>query len=65
MIEVRDLTKLFEGIPADAWVALSHDQERVVAYDADIMKALQMAKAAGERNPVIMGVPDPDSIPFL
>jgi Family of unknown function (DUF5678) len=61
MLATKDITKLLESIPKGAWVALSNDQEAVVAYDAELTEAVKKAKAKGENNPVIVRVPEQDS----
>jgi hypothetical protein len=42
-------------IPEGAWIALSHDLSHVVSYDAELKRALQKAKDAGEDSPVMVG----------
>lgn len=42
-------------IPEGAWVALSHDLNHIVSYDADLKRALQKARDAGEDDPVVVG----------
>ena len=61
MPEVKDIAKLLEGIPKGAWVALSHDEERVVAYAADLDTAIKKAKDEGEHKPVVLRVPESSS----
>jgi hypothetical protein len=58
----KDISKLLVGIPKGAWVALSSDQERVVAYAAELRDALQKSKAAGEDHPLLVRVPEDESI---
>jgi hypothetical protein len=58
----KDTSKLLVGIPKGAWVALSSDQERVVAYAPELQDALQKSKAAGEDHPPGVGVPEDESI---
>jgi hypothetical protein len=53
-----DLTKLFKGVPAGAWVAISSGYDRVVAYAYDVQTALTEAKRLGEKEPVVMRVPE-------
>jgi hypothetical protein len=54
---VTDFTRLLEGVPPGAWVALSHDEGRVVAFAAEMKEAVTKAHEAGEPNPVILRVP--------
>jgi hypothetical protein len=50
--------QLLVGIAPGTWVAISPDQERVVATGASIEEAIQKAKEAGEKKqPFIMRVP--------
>ena len=53
----KDLGQLLTGIPAGAWVAISHDEQRVVAYAAELREAISKAKELGEENPIILRVP--------
>ena len=54
---VRDFGKLLEGIPPGAWVAISLDEERVLAYSAEMKEAIRKAQEQGEPNPIIVRVP--------
>ena len=58
MPAVRDLSKLLAGLPKGSWVALSHDEEKVVSYAAELADALEKAKEKGEPNPVVIRVPE-------
>jgi hypothetical protein len=58
MLAVKDISRLTAGLPKGAWVALSADEERVVAYAAELQEAIQKAKVAGENNPVVLRVPE-------
>jgi hypothetical protein len=57
MLGAKDISKLLEGVPKGAWVALSNDEERVVAYAAELQEALDKARDAGESDPVVTRVP--------
>lgn len=61
----RDVSKLLVDIPKGAWVALSKNEEHVIAYAAELQDVLQKAKDAGEPDPVIMRVPESESAAFL
>jgi len=65
MLAVKDVSKLIAGVPKGAWVALSKDEERVVAYAAELQEALKKAKDAGENDPVVMRVPEADGATLL
>jgi hypothetical protein len=45
-------------VPEGAWVALSSDEERIVAYAAELQEVLKKAKEAGEDDPVVLRVPE-------
>jgi hypothetical protein len=55
--KVRDMAKIFEGIPSGSWVMLSRDEERVLAHSPDFDAALRIAGEKGEDDPVITRVP--------
>jgi hypothetical protein len=54
----KDLSKLLSGIPKGAWVALSGDEERVLAYASDLAEVVSKANELGESDPVIVRVPE-------
>ena len=56
-----DLGDLLTGLPAGAWVALSHNGDQVVAFAPDMREAIEKANAAGEEHPVILRIPEPNS----
>ena len=45
------------GIEPGTWVAISFDQERVVATGSTVEETLKQARAAGEQQPFIVRVP--------
>lgn len=53
------------GIPKGAWVALSKDEERVIAYSAELQEVLTKAKEAGETDPIVTRVLEADSSTLL
>jgi hypothetical protein len=65
MLEVKDVSKLLVDIPKGAWVALSRNQDKVVAYAAELQEALQKAKDAGENDPIVIRVPETDATTLL
>ena len=58
MLAAKDISKLPSSVPEGAWVALSNDEERIVAYAAELQEALKKAKVAGEDEPVVLRVPE-------
>ena len=65
MPAVADLGKLLKGLPKGAWVAISSDESRVIAYAADLDKVIEMAKQLGEDQPVVIRVPETDAAMLL
>ena len=62
--KMKDISKLFIDIPKDAtWVALDHDQHRVVAYGTAWDEVTQKAKDAGENFPSMCKMREADE-PF-
>jgi hypothetical protein len=54
---VKDFGELLKDVPPGAWVAISQDEQRVVAYAAEMRDALLKAKELGEEHPIIFRVP--------
>ncbi len=65
MLGVKDVSRLLVGVPKGAWVALSKDEQRVVAYAAELPEAIQKAKEAGESHPVVLRVPESDDTTLI
>ncbi len=65
MLAVKDVSKLLADVPKGAWVALSRDEERVIAYAAELQEALRKAKEAGENDPIITRVPETETSTLL
>jgi Family of unknown function (DUF5678) len=61
MQAAKDISRLIADVPKGAWVALSADEERVVAYAAELQEAIQKAKEAGVNDPVVLRVPEADA----
>lgn len=61
MLAVKDISKLLSGIPKGAWVALSRDEDRVIAFASELQEVLEKAKKAGENDPVVIRVPESDA----
>ena len=65
MLAVKDISKLLSGVPKGAWVALSRDEDRVIAFASELQEALKKAKEAGESDPVVIRVPESDASTLL
>lgn len=58
IIPIPDLQALLKDIPPGAWVAISKDRDRVVAFGAEMREVLEEAARRGEREPLIYRVPE-------
>lgn len=56
-----DFSRLLSGIPRGAWVAISQDRDRVLAFGSDMRKVIEDAKGKGEPLPIIVRVPESPS----
>jgi len=65
MLAVKDISKLLAGVPKGAWVALSKDEERLIAYGAELQDVIQKAKDAGENDPIVTRVPEADGTTLI
>jgi Family of unknown function (DUF5678) len=65
MLAAKDVSKLLADVPKGAWVALSKDQERVIAYAAELQDVLRKAKEEGESDPIITRVPEAETSTLL
>lgn len=65
MQAVKDISKLLADVPKGAWVAFSKDQERVIAYAAELEEVLRKAKEAGESDPIITRVPEVETATMI
>jgi hypothetical protein len=65
MLPVKDISKLLADVPRGAWVALSKDEERLIAYAAELQDVIQKAKDAGENDPIVTRVPETDTTTLL
>jgi hypothetical protein len=65
MLAAKDITKLLADIPKGAWVALSKNEDKVIAFAAELQEALQKAKEAGENDPVVVRVPEADGTSLI
>jgi hypothetical protein len=61
MIAAKDISKLLVSVPKGAWVALSSDESRVVAFASELQDVLAESKELGEKNPVVMRALDEGS----
>ncbi len=59
------LTELLKDIPRGAWVAISSQHEKVVAFGSELRAVLDEAKTKGERDPLITRGPESTSAMML
>jgi len=52
-----DLTEVLKNAPAGEWIALSHDEGRIVATGKTLDDVLKAATEAGEEQPIVLKVP--------
>jgi hypothetical protein len=53
-----DLTEILKGVPRGAWVAIAHNEERLIAFGSDLRAVIEEAKTKGESDPIITRVPE-------
>jgi hypothetical protein len=56
-VSPRDLSTILKDAPPGAWVALSHDKSRIVAYASSMRAAAYAAQLKGEADPVLIKMP--------
>ena len=52
-----DLTAVLKDAPVGDWIALSHQQDRIVATAKSLDEAIKAAKEQGEEAPIVLKVP--------
>jgi hypothetical protein len=52
-----DLTSVLKDAPVGEWIALSHDQQRIVATAKVLHEAIEAARLKGEDEPIVLKVP--------
>ena len=62
---MTDKQELMKDIPARTWVALSHDETKVVATGGSYGETVDRAEAAGELDPVMTIKSDPEALQML
>lgn len=54
---MKDFSALLAQVPSGAWVAISQDGSRVIAYGPEMRDVMEKAQQAGENDPIITRVP--------
>jgi hypothetical protein len=62
---VADLPELLKGFLPGTWVAISEEQNRALAHGADLQIVFDEAQRKGEKQPLMVRVPDQHMALFL
>jgi hypothetical protein len=62
---VADIFDLLKGFPPGAWVAISEQQHKALAYGVDAQAVRDEALKKGEKLPLMVRVPDQNLAMFL
>ena len=55
--KTRIRLNILREAPLDHWIALSHDESRMVAASFDMVDVVELSRAAGENDPVLIKTP--------
>jgi hypothetical protein len=56
-VGLKNLSELLAQVPSGAWVAISRDGSRVIAYAVEMRDVVERAREAGEVDPIITRAP--------
>ena len=59
------VSEMLKGLPVGVWVAISEQRQEVIAYAADLAAVLESATQNGEKEPLIVRVPESAGMLFL
>jgi hypothetical protein len=65
MAPAATLSQLLASVPPGAWVAISHDGSRIIAYGAEIRDVIERAREEHEENPIITRAPQANAALIL
>jgi hypothetical protein len=54
---MKNFSELLRQVPAGAWVAISQDGTRVIAFGDELSVVIDQARDAGEADPIIARAP--------
>jgi hypothetical protein len=54
---MKSFSELLAQVPSGAWVAISQDGTRVVAFGAEMRDVIEKARESGETDPIITRAP--------
>jgi hypothetical protein len=57
MAPASTLSQLLATVPQGAWVAISRDGSRVIAFGAEVRDVIEKAREENEQDPIITRVP--------
>ncbi len=52
-----NFSQILKGIPKGAWVAISPDQTKVIAFGSDLSEVMDRSAELGESDPIVTKVP--------
>lgn len=62
---IENLPELLRDIPAGDWVAISEQNQQVLAYDPDAQVVLNEARTQGVEQPLIIRKPDTAGMTYI
>jgi hypothetical protein len=63
-MDMPEIFKLMDGLPPGAWVAISTQEHRVLAYGEDALQVMKEARGMGVAVPFIGRVPEEEPLMF-
>jgi hypothetical protein len=58
VVPAMNFNALLDGVPRGAWVSISADRQKVLSFGSDVHDVIEEAKQMGEKDPIIMRVPE-------
>jgi len=55
---MADLSTILQNAPRECWLALTHDETKVVGRGENIIEAVAEAKQNGEDDPLLIWAPE-------
>jgi hypothetical protein len=56
-----NLSQLLATVPKGAWVAISHDGSRIIAFSAEMRDVIEQAREEHEQDPIVTRAPQSNS----
>ena len=61
--KIEDFGEFLKDVPIGDWVAISHDEDYIVAHAPELKEAVRLAKERGEPSPILTRKHEP--LPFF